>query len=119
MHSRRALVAVLLVVLALVFGTGHPMPAAAEMPGGKQASAMAMNAVASDASPSGMCDKCLKKDLATHACFAVCVGVEAVLPVTSVVRAQARASLASLVERQFHGAAGPPDPPPPKPGVLA
>jgi hypothetical protein len=109
----------LLLVLALALGTGRPMPAAAEMQSGAQASKMVMNAMASDLSMSGMCDKCVKKEPATHACFAVCVGVQAVLPVLAVLRASSRAPLYPLVERQFSGSAAPPDLPPPKLNVPA
>ena len=115
MHYRRGFLAVLL-VLALVLGTGWPMPAAAGMQGGAQASNM--TAMAPDLSMSGMCDKCIEKHPATHACFAACVGVQAVLPVMGVLRVAARAPLDPLVERQFDGSAAPPDLPPPKLSVL-
>jgi hypothetical protein len=79
-----------------------------------QASDIAMKGMTSDLSTSGMCDKCIKKGLAKHACFAVCVGLHAVLPVANVLRVAARAPLDPLAERQFNGAGAPPDLPPPK-----
>lgn len=111
MLSCRGLLGVLL-ILALVLGTAQFMPASAEMQSNVQSSAM--KAMTSDPSVSGMCDKCLKKAAATHSCFGVCVGVQAVLPVASVFRVFARAPLEFRVERQFNGATAPPDLPPPK-----
>ena len=113
MRSGRGFLALLL-VLALVIGTGQPMLAAAEMQSGAPASGMIMDAMSSAVPMSGMCDKCITKDQATHACFAVCVDVQAVLPVTSILRVCARAPLAPLVVRRFNGSAAPPDLPPPK-----
>jgi hypothetical protein len=84
------------------------------MQGGVQASDMVMKGMISDLSMSGMCDKCIKKDQAKHACFAVCVGLHAVLPVASVLGAATRAPLDPLAERQFNGSGAPPDLPPPK-----
>ncbi|MBN8995197.1 MAG: hypothetical protein J0H94_08220 [Rhizobiales bacterium] len=90
------------------------MPASAEMRGGMQASDMVMKGMTSDLPMSGMCDKCIKKDQAKHACFAVCVGLQAVLPIGSVLRVAATAPHDPLAERLFNGSGAPPDLPPPK-----
>jgi hypothetical protein len=89
------------------------------MQGGTAATSMLMSAIASDLSMSGMCDKCIKKDSTARACDPVCAGVQAVLPSARIPTAFARARIAPIAERQFKGAATPPDPPPPKPSVLA
>jgi len=94
------------------------MPSAAEMQSGAEASKMVMGAIASDLPMLGMCDKCIKKDPATDACFAVCVGIQAVLPVASVLGGAARVPLHPHVERLFNGSTSPPDLPPPKLSVL-
>src|SRR5262249_26494591 len=92
----------LLLVLALVLGTVRSMPAAAEKQHGAQAS-MVMNALASDTWMLGMCDKCIKKNSAIHACFGVCAGLQAILPAVIIQRNSAKAALAPVAERQFDG----------------
>ncbi len=79
---------------------------------------MVINTMTSDLSMSGMCDKCAKHEGATHSCFAVCVGVQAVLPVMIVLRVAVQAPLDPFVDRQSDGTAGPPDLPPPKLNIL-
>jgi hypothetical protein len=113
MRTCRALLALVL-VLALALGVSRPMPASAEMQVGMQASDMVMKSMMSDLPISGMCDKCVKKDQTKHACFAVCVGLQAVLPIASMLRVAARAPHDPLAERQFNGSGAPPDLPPPK-----
>ena len=80
---------------------------------------MVMDTMGSDLSMSGMCDKCTKKDPATHACFAVCAGLQAAVPVVCIIRVPARSLLTPFAERQVDGSTVSPDLPPPKLSVLA
>ena len=109
----------LLLVLGLVLGSGRLVTAAHEIQNGAKAPILVMNPMAPHMTMSGTCEKCLGKDPATHACFVVCFGVEAILPDTNIVRVLARAPLSPLADRQLNGSAVPPDPPPPKLSVLA
>ena len=109
----------LLLVLALVLGTVRSMPAAAEKQHVAQALELVMDAMASDTWMLGVCDKCIKKNPAIHACFGVCVGLQAVLPAVLIQRYSAKAALAPFAERQFDGSVASLDPPPPKLSVFA
>ena len=108
----------MLLVLALVLGTGQPMPAAGEAQVGTAAS-MIMGGMASNAVKSSMCEKCTDKGATTLACFAGCVGVQGVLPATTILRLSTLVALAPLMERQLGDTIAAPDSPPPKPGVFA
>jgi hypothetical protein len=110
---------VFLLALALVLGTGWPMAVAAGKQHGDKAPDMVMSAVASDIPMSRMCDNCINKNPVIHACFVVCVGLQAVLPAASVLRETAEAALTPFTERQFHGSAAALDPPPPKLAIFS
>jgi hypothetical protein len=119
MRTCRGLLVVML-VLAVVLGTGGTMTsAAADTQHPPQASDMAMKAMASDPSMSGMCDKCIKTEFDKRACIPACVGVQAVLPVSEMARDFVSALTAAALERHFRGLTVPPEPPPPKLNSLA
>jgi hypothetical protein len=119
MRVCRGLIIVML-VLAVVLGTGRTVAsAAADMPHRTQAWDMAMKAMASDPSMSGMCDKCIKTEFDKRACIPACVGLQALPPVSDLPRDFVSAPIASAAERHVRGSTAPPDPPPPKLNSLA
>jgi hypothetical protein len=119
MRTCRGLLVVML-VLAVVLGTGRTMTSAAnDMKRSPQASDMSMKAMASDPSMSGMCDKCIKTEFDKRACIPACVGVQAVLPVSEMPRDFVSARIFSAADQHFRGLTAPPEPPPPKLNSLA
>jgi hypothetical protein len=110
---------VLLLALALALGTGWPMAVAAGKQQGAKSPDIVMSVVASDIPMSRMCEKCIKKNPALHACFVVCVGLHAVLPAASVLRDTAEVALTPFAELKFDGSAAALDPPPPKLAIFS
>ena len=104
----------LILVLALVLGTAHPMASSTEMQRGAPASNLAMSVMGSDMSMSGLCDNCPKKGSATHDCFGACVGTLAIMPSVGFAPIGTNTTLAHFMEQLFNGSSSPPDLPPPK-----
>lgn len=113
MRSCRVFLAILLVVAVLV-GAGAVSFSGAEMQHGTPVTDIVMRSTAAANSTSSMCDKCLNKDPAKHACLALCVGVQAAPPHASILRVATRIPRAPLGERHVDGSAIAPDLPPPK-----
>jgi hypothetical protein len=126
----------LLLVLALMLGTGQHLTSSAEMQRGAPAPNLAMsamdsdmpmsglcakcaNAMESDMSMSGLCDKCAKKGSATHHCFGACVGAQVIMPSAGFAPIWADATPVPFIEQHFSGSSAPPDLPPPKLAVLS
>ena len=126
----------LLLVLALMLGTAQHLASSAEMQRGAPASNLAMSAMdsdmsmsglcakcakamESDMSMSGLCDKCAKKGSATHHCFGACVGAQVIMPSIGFAPISAGATPVPFIEQQFSGSSTPPDLPPPKLTVLS
>ena len=109
----------LLLVLALMLGTAQHLASSAGMQRGTPASNLAVSAMMSDMSMSGLCDKCMKKGSATHDCFGACVGAQVIMPSIGFVPIWAVATPAPFMEQQFSGSSTPPDLPPPKLTVLS
>ena len=120
----------LLLVLALMLGTAQHLVSSAEMQRGAPAPNLAMSAMDSDMSMSGvcakcakamdsdmsmsgLCDKCAKKGSATHHCFGACVGAQVIMPSIGFAPISAGATPAPFIEQQFSGSSTSPDLPPP------
>ena len=103
----------LLLVLALVLGTAPRVAASTEMQCAAPASNL-INAIVSDVSMLGLCDKCAKS-FATHACFGACVGsTQAILSAAGFAPIRTNMNLAPFIEQLFSGSDAPPSLPPPK-----
>jgi hypothetical protein len=109
----------LLLVLALVLGAGHRTLWAGEMQRGAPSSNLAMSAMDSDISMSGLCDKCAKKGSGLRDCFGTCFGAQVIMPSIGFVPIWADATRPPFMEQQFRGSSTPPDLPPPKLTVLS
>ena len=109
----------LLLVLAVVLGAGHRTLSFAEMQHGAPASNLAMSAMESGMSMSGLCDRCVKKGPTMHACFGSCVGAQVIAPSIGFAPIWAEATAALFIEQLFSGSSTPPDLPPPKLTVLS
>jgi hypothetical protein len=101
-------------MLALVLGTDQLTAAARAFQDEVQMSGMVVNTSSSDVPTSGTCDKCLWKDQATHACFAVCAVVQAVLPQVTFFMVSTGIRLSPAPDRQVDGTGIAPAIPPPR-----
>jgi hypothetical protein len=80
---------------------------------------MSMKAASTEVPVSGMCDKCMKKGPATHACFSHCATIQAIMPAARAWTVVSRHVMTPPTECRAYGSDQPPDLPPPKSSSFA
>jgi hypothetical protein len=114
MQSVRALFSVVL-ALTLVVGTSQSSVLSSEsMQGELPGSHMVMHVMGAHSTMPGTCHKCINK----APCCVVCVGTQAILPASKVIRVTTKQVVVLFTEPEFKSCISRPSPPPPKLGDL-